>query len=79
MNVQPYILLEGIEARHADLVRSADAERLARASRRPRLLGLLGLVVAEVQHRVRRKPVLEHVVAADGLVEARGSVILRRP
>jgi hypothetical protein len=38
VNVQPYILQQALEARHADLVRQADAGRLAsRASRRRRL------------------------------------------
>jgi len=38
VNVPPYILQQGIAARHADLVRQADAARLARRpSRRFRL------------------------------------------
>ena len=39
VNIQPYILQQGIAARHADLVReAAAARRAAQASRRPRRL-----------------------------------------
>jgi hypothetical protein len=38
VNVQPYILQQGLEARHADLVRQADAGRLAAQASCPRLL-----------------------------------------
>jgi hypothetical protein len=38
VNIQPYILQQGLEARHTELVRQAEAGRLAaRASRRLRL------------------------------------------
>jgi hypothetical protein len=60
MNMQPYILEQGIAARHSDLVREANAGRLARrSSRRRRLFGSwLGLAPRRGQ-RLAVRPTLE--------------------
>jgi len=58
--MQPYILEQGIAARHADLVREADAARLAmRPSRRRRLLGSWFGLAPRCRERPGVRPTLE--------------------
>jgi hypothetical protein len=49
VNIQPYIVQQRIEARHADLVRQADAARLAAASQRRRRLSVARLRVLAIR------------------------------
>jgi hypothetical protein len=56
VNIAPYILQQGIAARHADLVRHADAARVARRPRRR--VGLKLTVVRRPRPRFRAR--LEH-------------------
>ena len=57
--MQPYILEQGIAARHADLTREADAARLAKRSSRLRRLPGSWLALASRGRRTGVRPALE--------------------